>query len=281
MQGRELCVIVIRIKMKKTLKIIEKWYKLLQFPKKYDKEFYEALGEISIPDNVTIENYDVKEQDGKKNLLSFLYFCEKTEKDYLNAGISREICIQTLSDIVCWTEIWTNLKGELYLGELAWLKNHLTMRLFQIGRLQFCPQKSGFDLPEWGVKKDDNVLAVHIPQKGIFTKETCQVAIVKAKAFFAEFFPKLEYKGFTCRSWLLDPTLKELLNAESNILGFQNLFTLIFKDKSDSILKYVFAWDANRENLSSYISTSSFAEKVKNRIMKGGDFYTAFGFVEK
>ena len=267
--------------MKNTLKIIEKWYKLLQFPQTYDKEFYEILEKIIVPDNATIENYDVKEQDGKKNLLSFLYFCEKTEQDYLNAGISREICIETLSDIVYWTDIWTRLKGTLYLGELPWLKNHLTMCLFQIGRLQFCPQKSGFDLPEWGVKKDDNVLAVHIPQKGVFTQETCRAAIVQAKEFFAKFFPNLDYKGFTCRSWLLDPTLKEVLKTGSNILDFQNLFTVVFKDKSDSILKYVFSWDTTRENLSGYTSTSSFAEKVKNRIMKGGDFYTAFGFIEK
>ena len=32
--------------------IIRKWYKLLEFPQKYDEEFEKALNEYELPENV-------------------------------------------------------------------------------------------------------------------------------------------------------------------------------------------------------------------------------------
>ena len=46
--------------------LIEKWYKLLKFPKKYDAEFYDALNNIKIRKDVSVYTYDLKSTDGKK-----------------------------------------------------------------------------------------------------------------------------------------------------------------------------------------------------------------------
>ena len=78
-----------------TKPIIEKWYKLLQFPAEYDAAFYEALNTIQISADITLEGYDLRSDDGKRNLLAFLYLCEETAQKARARGIGEEILIAT------------------------------------------------------------------------------------------------------------------------------------------------------------------------------------------
>ena len=98
--------------------VIAFWYKKLNFPSKYDGEFYRALEEIEIPADSKLEDYDPKCEDGKRNLLAYLYFCEELKRRYEEKGIGEDILMDTLSDLVVWTDVWSELKGELWLGEL-------------------------------------------------------------------------------------------------------------------------------------------------------------------
>ena len=80
--------------------IIEKWYKLLEFPFEFDGEFYSILNSYKIDENSDIKSYDKSCKDGKKNLLSALYFCESTANSLLEKGVPFEIIVETLKDIV-------------------------------------------------------------------------------------------------------------------------------------------------------------------------------------
>ncbi|MBQ7985969.1 MAG: DUF5596 domain-containing protein [Clostridia bacterium] len=262
-----------------TKAVIDFWYKKLNFPQKYNAEFESILDKISIDESTSIETYNFEETDGKKNLLYFLYFCESLKERYEKKGISLDILYDTLSDIVTWTNIWSDLKGELYLGEIKWLKFHMTMKIFRLGRLQFCMEKAAQDILVAGISKGDNVIEIHIPSGGAMTKELCLDAIGRAKEFFNEFYPEYDYKGFTCNSWLLDRTLKEILPKDSNIVAFQDMFSIVYDMKCDAILKYVFHWNTTRETLEQEKCTSRFAEKVKEMTLAGTDFYQSLGFL--
>ncbi len=261
--------------------IIEGWYKKLGFDRCYDRDFYRALEEIKVSDAVNIREYDKGCEDGLRNLLSFLYMCEDVAEKYREMGISDEILVDTLYDIVLWTRNWSKVKGRTYLGELGWLTNHMTGRLHKIGRLQFCRGRCDMDIPELGIKEGEPILEIHIPARGPLTREECEESIAMAKEFYAKYYPDYDYKCFTCSSWLMDGTLKELLSDESNIIRFQDMFTVIGRHESYSLLKYLFGWDTRRENLSEREPTSSFARKVKERVMQGGKFYSAFGYMKK
>lgn len=260
--------------------IIEKWYKKLGFPQSFDKEFYQMLKEIKISDFTSIKTYDFNEGDGRKNLLSFLYMCENLKQLYDEKAISSEILYDTLKDIVIWTKTWTELKGSLFLGETGWLSNHLDMRLFKLGRLQFCMSKLSEDIPCANLSKGDNVLEVHIPAEGPMLRQSCEQSIEMAKKFFKTYYPDFEYKCFTCHSWLLDTSLKELLDDNSNIIQFQDMFDIVHEEKSDAILRYIFKWDTTRSNLHEAVCTSKFAQKVKDRIISGDDFYSSLGILK-
>ena len=259
--------------------IIRKWYEALRFPKQYDAPFYKALAEIPVTDTVTTFSPSYNTENGLRNLLNVLYLCEKTKEEYEKRGIPESILMDTLSDIVIWTNTWSNLKGGLYLCELGWLQYHLRASLFRLGRLQFCMGKAECDIPEANLKEGDPVIEVHIPEGKGMSREACVASIAEAKKFFATYFPEYEYRGVTCHSWLLDPTLAEVLKPESNILAFQSFFKVVKTDPSISILRYTLRWDASLENYRQIPATSSLAEKAKERIGKGGSFYIALGYI--
>lgn len=265
----------------KVKEIIEKWYKRLEFPIEYDKEFYQALDSIPISDAITLEKYDLECKDGKRNLLSCLFMCEETERKCKEKSIPDEIITQTLKDIVNWCINWSNVKGELYLGELNWLNRHLNGNIFQIGRLQFAMAKTNHDIPSYGVKAGDNVIEIHIPQGKSLTVKECENCIENAKIFFEKYFPQFNYTVFTCSSWLLDETLKEYLSADSGIIQFGNMFDKVDEEESNALIRYLFAWDTTILNIQYRHPVSSFAEKVKKAVLKGVKFHETLGVIKK
>lgn len=263
-----------------TKSIIEKWYKKLSFDKAYDEEFYRGLNEISIPESLVIENYDYDSSDGIRNLLSYLYMCEETSKEYEKKGISEDILTDTLKDITRWSYTWSEIKNNLCLYELKWLSYHLQLKIFKLGRLQFFMDKAKNDYPDLNIKKGDNVLAVHIPSDGALDIEKCLQSFCMAKEFFKKYFPEFNYTYFSCHSWLLDDSLKSILPESSNIIKFGNLFTKVSQDESYSIIRYVFGWNVTKETLSDCIAETSFARKVKEGVEANRKFYSTQGFLK-
>jgi len=260
---------------------VKKWYHRLDFPSNMDKDFERLLYDTELNDALTIGSYDTKEKDGGKNLLYFLFFCERLSQKYKEKGISDEILLATLSDIVTWTKTWSELKGTLYLGELEWLKHHLQMRLFKLGRLQFCIANSEFDIPEKGLIKGAPVIEVHISEGEPLSQKACLESLDMARKFFEFYFPEFEYSLFTCHSWLLDTSLSEFLSPTSNILKFADLFKTVRQDPSDAIFGYLFKWGIKREELKDMLPSSSFATKIKDAAMNKKVFYEGLGYIVK
>ena len=262
-----------------TKEIIKKWYYALEFPNRFDKEFSAALEKYEIDTSITIDDYPTDCEEGDKNLLYYLYFCEALKVRYEKSGIGEDILIDTLRDIVRWCVTWSDIKGKLFLGELFWLKRHLTFRLFKVGRLQYCFGEAECDEKNEGLKKGDNILEVHIPATGPMREDDCKASVLAAKVFFANYFPDYSYRFFTCHSWLLDRTLEQFLDDDSNIIKFQRMFKIIRDDNSNEIFRYLFSWDTTMENLHTKVPTSSLAKKVLDA-SKTMQFHESYGIFE-
>lgn len=266
----------------RTVQIIDKWYKKIGFPHKYDKEFYDILESIKVDTSITAEEYNLQEEDGKKNFLYFLYFCEELERRYKEKGIEEEIFMDTLSDMPRWLDTWSDLKGGLYFNELEdWFIWHFKMKLFKIGRLQFGMSKFRWEIPQKGIKKGENVIDIHIPAAGPLLKEDCEKSLDMAREFFEKYYPEFDYSYFMCSSWLLDETLDKILDKNSNILKFQKLFEIVDKVEKDSIISYVLRWKTRREEIADIVPKSSFAKKVKEMAINGETFYVGTGVIKK
>ncbi len=265
----------------KTKDIIRKYYSMLGFPERFDAEFASALESVYIPDGLRHKDYDLDCDDGEKNLLAHLYFCEELHERYRELGIPDEIFIDTMHDIAVWTETWSNVKGKLHLGELLWLKRHFEARLFKLGRLQFCIAGAEHEIPKYSIKKDEPLVEVHIQAGGKLSPEDCRASIDAARAFFAKYFPSYEYSVFTCHSWLLDEKLREVLRAGSNILAFGDMFDRVHADDSNALIRYIFAWDTTEENLAERVPQSSLGERVKAKVLAGESFHETLGVILK
>ncbi|MBQ3556303.1 MAG: DUF5596 domain-containing protein [Oscillospiraceae bacterium] len=264
-----------------TKSVIAFWYKKLNFPARYDAEFYRALEEIEIPADSRLEDYDPKCGDGKRNLLAYLYFCEELKRRYEEKGIGADILLDTLSDLVVWTDVWSELKGELWLSELYWLNFHLGMRLFKLGRLQFCLGRARHDVPTHNLAKGDPVVEVHIQAVGPLKQEECVASVARAREFFDKYYPEHTYQRFTCHSWLMDQKLDEVLSPDSNIIRFRNMFDIVHEQPSDAILKYVFKWDTTADSLAETPAASGFAKRVKERRLAGEMFNESLGILKE
>ncbi len=258
-------------------KTIEKWYKKLNFPQKYDEEFYEILSSEELDENASPENYDIYNPNGRKNLLMYLYFLENLHNQYEKKGIPEEVFSETVRDLVRWTITWSDLKGKLWLEELTWLRWHFSMKLFRIGRLQYLMTPSDEDIPIYGVKKGDNVLDLHIPPDGAFGKEECIKSLKMANEFFKKYFPEFQYKCFTCFSWLLDDTLAKYVSPSSNILAFGRMFDIIKREERFSVIPYVFGWKTTKDDIENLVPKNAFAARIKEAIIGGEQFYRVMG----
>jgi hypothetical protein len=72
--------------------------------------------------------------------------------------------------------------------------------------------------------RGDRVVEVHIPSGGKLLEAECREAFREAKSFFARLYPEDRFAAFTCRSWIMDPALADLLPESSNLVVFQRSF---------------------------------------------------------
>ena len=132
-----------------------------------------------------------------------------------------------------------------------------------------------------GMDEGVPVLEIHSPACGPLDIEECKKSIEAAKKFFARYYPEFVYQRFTCHSWLLDSTLDRLLPENSNIRKFKAMFQIQSEEPSDAILRYVFRWDTNRENLMDMPCSSSFARQVREAYAKKLPFHEGYGSIQK
>ena len=265
---------------KEVYKIIEDNSGLLDLPAIYKKEFEAALTNMKISDIITPENYNYDCDDPKRNLLSGLFLCDEMKKRYREKEIPEEIYKDTASDINILAARYLDATGELGVKDLSLFRNHLTLKLFRLGRLNFCMSESEYDIPSKNLKKGDKVIQIYIPEGDSLTPEKCISSIEKAKEFFKKYFPDFDYKCFVCHSWLLDRTLKDLLPEQSNILKFAEMFDIISEEKSDDILTYVFKCNTTRYSLRNAAAETSFAKNIKEAVKEGREFFKAFGVMK-
>ncbi len=260
---------------------IKKYYSALGFPKQYDSRFERLLDEIPVSDALRIGTYDWRGNDGRRDLLSVLFMCGELHEKYVDKGVGDDVFYGSLSDIVRWTAEWSHINGHLCLGELHWLRRIFEMRLFRLGRLEFCLADAWFNAPEKGVRAGQKVIEIHIPPGSPLGTDECRDSVRIAKQFFKKFFPEYTGAPFVCSSWLLDPGLADFLPPGSNILAFAGLFELVGKEPSDGILRFVFRTDATRLNVAQMPPCSSFAAAVKKAVVNGATFFAGTGIYKE
>lgn len=198
----------------------------------------------------------------------FLYYfvrmgCEAYEQ-YQKEGISAQIYWDTFYDITLWCQNCFDKYGEYGISEYIWFFRHIELRLFRLGRLQFEKMESPWNLDYQGtvIKKGDTVMNIHIPQGERLLQEQCICSCKKAFQIWGEQYPYL------CYSWLLFPDLDKMLNEDSNILKFQELFDIVQIDyEAHDTERRIF--DKIRSDPALYQEDTGLRRRAKQYLMEG------------
>lgn len=115
----------------------------------------------------------------------------------------------------------------------------------------------------------------------LFLQKNTARALWKCQKFFFENYDSTYVNvPYVCHSWLLSPALRELLPESSNIIKFQNLFTITETDKSSTnFLMWIFKKaDIPVENLP---EDTTLQRNVKKYLMSGGQIGEGSGYMKK
>ncbi|MDI4644266.1 acyltransferase domain-containing protein [Cohnella hashimotonis] len=195
--------------------------------------------------------------------------------EYRLREISDEVYIDTFSDIRIWSEVCKTTFGEYGIEESGWLKEHVRLALFRLGRLQFQPIALDRDLifGERKFAQGDLVLNVHIPAGGPLDPQEALASFARARAFFRGVPPV-----FFCHSWLLYPGLDQVLDPSSNIMQFQRLFQIYELDEaSRQAEERIFG--AKKDDPAAYDANTGLQRRAKAFLEAGGKLGAGLGII--
>lgn len=155
-------------------------------------------------------------------MLALLVTADEVRAFHAGRGIADEDSWRALADLG--QQVWVHrlTYGEFGLHTQAWLCCAWSGALFWLGRLQYnlhLDDMAGRSPDEW-------VLSTHIPQTGPLSPESVDASFAAAAEFFGTHFADFGVRDLFCNSWLLDPRLPDVLPAESNMVRFQQRWSL-------------------------------------------------------
>lgn len=226
---------------------LEDLYSLLQIPEceiaKFDdiekklnineikKKFYESEDDF----------FDYLYENLKEQYLEVLYIYLNLAIDlyykYIEEGIDISIYKDTIDDIRIWALNCVKETNVYGLREVYWINEHLRMRIFKLGRLQFQKREATefMDLIKENnlssYIKRDYFYFVHIPEGERLSYDLILDSYQKAKDFFKD------EMVFACESWMLSDRLELILNENSNILKFRNDYILLSQTREENHIK--------------------------------------------
>jgi len=229
-----------------------------------------------------VANWPVPENFGEYSAMPHAFvllgMLPRLKEFYREKSITTDVLAETVSDMNVNMDEHKSKYGYYGVGAFRydWLKNHFTGKLFSLGRLQF--MHDYFTEQSNALTVGDGYLQVHIPGGGPMTREACLESYDRAPPFYKKHFPELEIKAFTCVSWLLSPDIAALLPPGSNIVRFQNDYTIyeFYDNCYKEVIENVFGSSAARyEDLP---EDTSLRRAVKARMLSGGKIRSGAGY---
>ena len=128
------------------------------------------------------------------------------------------------------------------------------------------------------LKEGDFLLALHIPGGEGYTPERVKKSCEAALAFYDRYYPEYRYIGFWSESWLFDPTLKEILAPERNIIRVQRQFYGYPTEEGEEMIRLEVLGD-RQADFRTLSPRNSLEKGMFEHWRRGGHFYTTGAFL--
>ena len=200
-------------------------------------------------------------------LYCYLECARRAWEGYVRRGISAEIYADTMRCFPRFLRECQETHGRMYFDRGWWAYRQTSMSLFRLGALEY----------ELSQHDGSPAVALHIPSDADFSPASWDRSLARAGEFFSAHYPEFAFDLYICISWLLSPRLRPPLAGDSNILSFQNRFSILQDDPSDrEFVECLFQAPRDRkpERLP---AATSLQRGVKDLLLEGGSVGSALG----
>ena len=171
----------------------------------------------------------------------------------------------------CLTNDIYNRKLEgIRLSQTLWGLYFINIKLIEVGRLQY----------EYCNNKKGKYIKIHIPKGDKLLYNEVLNSIKNSKKEIKKYF-KIENYEYYCESWLLSKDITKLLDSNSNIAKFQQLFDITEgKNAIRDILNFVY----DLQQIDSYYDLperTSLQLKIKDLLINGKEIHIGIGKLKK
>ena len=222
-------------------------YEVLQIPTNEIAKFENIEKEINITyiKKLFHKNEDAffeyLDENFKNKYLEVLYIYLNLTIDlfdmYIEQGIDINVYYDTIDDIRIWANNCVKEVGVYGLKEIYWINEHLRMRIFKLGRLQFQKREASEfmdlikenNLSEY--VKRDYFYFVHIPEGERLSHDLVVDSYNRACEFFND------YMIFAAESWILSDRMELLFDENANLMKFKNDFIVLSQRRDENHIK--------------------------------------------
>lgn len=152
-------------------------------------------------------------------------------------------------------DILTRKYDGIRISQMLWGAYFINCRLIEVGRLQY----------EY---YNDKVIKIHIPKGNKLNIDIVKQSLRKSSKFINKYFNTTRF-NYYCNSWLLSKQIHALVDKESNIYKFYELFEVMEGEECvNDILNFVF----EKNDIIDYNELSertSLEIKIKNYLISG------------
>ena len=213
-------------------------------------------------------------------LVFFLYSAIPLRKEYEKRNLPEELYWETLQDLRYKMIECYNLYGEWGIFVPIWYRCFYICERFSLGRLQY--EKIPFPLDNYNniVKKDDIVLACHIPSSGALLENDVIESLKSAYNF---------YKSYTvdgiltivCHSWLLYEPFEEVFTDSPNVQKFRKLFNIIGNEKDETNRDFwrIFNKNFSKETLLEVSPKTKLQNRLHKYLLEGNCMGCGLGII--
>ena len=213
----------------------------------------------------------LKEDRGGFMILSaMLQAALLTYREYQRRKIPEEIFFATMGCLPRFVGEHKESFGIYGFDRWWWTGRQLSLRLFRIGSLEYelCEEEQG------------KVVSVHIPSDADLTEDAVDESLKNARTFLNQYFPEYAKAPFFCHSWLLSPSLGELLPAESKINRFRERFTIQGVDEEADDYK-LWVYKHKELQIEEFPENTTLQKNMKAYLLRGGKVGCAWGIVRE
>ncbi len=169
-------------------------------------------------------------------------------------------------------------------SQMIWGSFFMKGNLIQIGRLQYEVGVKNFDKLDRYFKEKHQYIYIHIPRSENLNEKDVEESLNLADEHIKKYYPELEDQmlAYYTQTWLLSPEIKEILPSDSNIIKFQEKFSIVeYEENINDFLNFVFDVVLGDVKYNDLSEKTTLQKELKKKLLNGNILHLGLGFLKE